>query len=215
MVYGLENINWNVVDDEWAKEITNIEYDELGHVYKENGERFINVSDVIGSGYKFIYLIKGDKTIYEDFDLFFSKIAEIEITEAIFQSKNTLLVEFNQDIKYNPEAGPDVNQFKIIDNEGNLLNIEKIIYDKQKSSDNKFKLIFTDKVENKPHNITYQFKLLGNEKVIEKEAVISDDIFSDLPVEDINHNLIYYIIGGIVILLLLGGGLLIIYRRKE
>lgn len=210
-----KNKDWDIVDDEWKNQIEYIENDDLGHFYKKSGERFINVSDIIGGGYKFIYLIKGDKTIYENFETFLEKIPQMKFNEVSFQSKKTLFVEFNQDITYNPQSGPDINRFIIKDNEGNKLNIEKIIYDDTKTVDNKFMLILEDEIENEAYNIEYQYNLLGEEKTIAKEVFISDGVFDDLPVEEVNRNLIYYILGGFIILLLIGGGALILYRKKQ
>lgn len=210
-----KNKSWDVKDVEWSKDLLTDETDEYGHIYTASGDRLINVNDVRGNGYKFIYIIKGDKTLYEDYDVFLANAFKIELTEATFNSKKALSIKFNRDITYNQETGPDKSQFEILDEHNNILNIDKITFDSKKSMGKDFNIVLEDEIENKQYTVRYNYEHFGQQKSTEKTATFTEGIFTDLPVEDINNNLIYYIIAGFIILLTIGTGAYLLTKRKK
>ena len=195
-------------DINWITQLSNNELDRFGNLYKLNGERLINISDILYGGYKFIYLIKGEKTIYTDYKQFLEQAFPLEIISATFPSKRTVSVHFNKPIGYD-----GINQFKLLDNDGEEIEIEKIAYNAFKLMDNKFNLLLrTDIDAKKEYVITYVYEKDGEIQELETEVTLGFTISEE---EGVNKEIKYpIIISGVIVISTIVTLLVILKRNK-
>ncbi|QVK18977.1 hypothetical protein KHQ81_04500 [Mycoplasmatota bacterium] len=209
--------SWDTKDDNWVNELEADETDEFGHTYQKSGNRLINVTDVKGSGFKFIFVIYGNKTLYEDFDAFKAEAFKLEFTQAEFRSTKALKVTLNQEISYG-ETGPDITSFQIEDQDGNIIPIDRITFDSLKTSDKTFNIIMQNDIEQgKNYKVTYTFEQFGVQKTAQTQATIAEGVFADDPIEDVVTDVNYmpYLITGIVLVVAIGAGIIFLNNRKK
>ncbi len=208
-----KNKAWDEKDTAWVTSIVQDEQDDFGNRYQSDGQRYINVEDFKGGGYKFIYMVRGNKTIYNDYEIFLAET--FAITEAEFTSLNELSLIFNQNINYDPNTGPDASKFVIVDEDNNELKIDEIKFDRDKTSASRFKVILGNNIENKAYKLKYTRDDMGEGDIIEKDIGIAEGLFNNLPVEDIDHNYTPYIIAGSILLIIIIVGVILYYRKKR
>lgn len=195
-------------DVSWIKQMNYQEYDVLGNIYKLNGERLINISEILHGGYKFVYLINGEKTIFTDYQTFLEHAFPLEIKSAFFPSKRTVSIRFNKPIPYD-----ELKQLKILDNDGNEVVIENIAYNAFKLMDNKFNLLLSADIDaKKEYIITYVYEKDGEIQEVETEVTLGFTIID----EEKKHDEIKYpiIISGAIIITTLVTLLVILKRNK-
>jgi hypothetical protein len=189
-----DNIGFIVRTEDWKKDSSWVsEYDadftdDNGHKYiiegNDAGNRLINVSDIKGSGSKVVFVIQNQATIYEDFGTFKDEAFKFEFKTATFERINSLSFEFNQEIEYNPETGPDKAKFSIKDSDGNTLSIKTIGYDSQKESNALFNFLVDDIDITKTYTITYlHTNKAGEEKAITSDIEIADNSAPTLQID--------------------------------
>lgn len=211
--------SWDIKDDQWAGELAETETDENGHTYSPDGNRLINVTDVQGIGFKFIYVINGVKTLYEDFNLFTAEAFKLEFTQAEFRTVRTLGITLNQALSYG-QAGPDKSMFQVKDQDGNIIPIHKITYNSLTTSGKTFNIIINEDItQDNTYTITYNYEQFGEQKSATTETTFATDLFQAQNLEDdvtdTTTNYLGYIIAGVVVLAIAGVGLVLLYRNRR
>jgi hypothetical protein len=156
MGFIIRKDGWTFKDDAWKSGITEDTTDANGHLYKTSGDRLVNVSDIKGTGSKIIFALGGKAEFLTDFDAFTATAFKFEVKTAKFEKNNSLSIEFNQDVEYDPTTGPDATKFSIKDADGNVLDISEIGFDSQKKSLAIFNFL-TDKIDiTKTYTFSYE-----------------------------------------------------------
>ncbi len=211
---------WAIKDVSWDANLTANETDLNGHTYSTTGDRLLNVTDVQGAGFKFIFAINGVKTLFEDFDEFKAEAFKLEFPEASFVNTKSITVSFNQNISYD-ETGPDITKFMVTDQDNNIIPISEINFDSTVRSDKTFTLVLENDIEEgNTYQVTYNYDLFGEEKSVQTLATVSSNVFAEAPVitpAETEKKASYtpYIIAGIVVMLASGAGITFMYLRKR
>jgi len=204
--------SWDVKDTDWTDSVSEDETDDNGHTYKTTGDRFINVTDVAGSGFKFIYAIYGIKTLYEDFDAFIDEALKLNIITAQFNSIKTLSIGFNLPLTYG-ETGHDKGHFEVKDQDGLVIPIERINFNA--TSDKNFEIIVQNKIEQgKAYTVTYNYEQFSKQKSSQAEVNVNPELFTQ-PIREERKSYTPYIVVGFTALTTLVIGFALLYVRKK
>ena len=208
---------WAIKDDAWKNQLTEEITDENGHTYKPNGDRLINVGDLNnGVSTKVVFVLGGVAKIYEDYEEFVSEAFKIELEEALIRSNKVIQITFNQAITYG-EGGPNIEQFQVVDQDGNDVEIERITYDTLRESGSVFNIVVAGElVRNKNYTVSYNYETFGNEFTTSVLATVQAGVFPDDVVDEVERNIVSIIIASVIGVIALGGiiAAVVLSRRR-
>ncbi len=207
--FNIEKMNdsWIMKDTSWTENMTENMTDENGHTYLLTGDRMINVSDIKGAGFKFIYVMNGEKTLFEDFNFFKSEAFKLEFTKALFNSKNTLIVELNDGLSYS-DTSINSDNIEVTDQEGNAIPIHNVSQINEKT----YKIVLDSNIkEGNQYTVMHHYNQFDEQKTTFKDTTVTQDIFTEKNEEERNYT--GFIIAGITVVALIGVGTVILRSR--